>query len=199
MVLVSIVITLTVAYVIGSVPTALIVSRKIAHVDIRHIGDGNMGARNTYHTIGPKYGVLVAVFDFAKGAVPVTLAGILGLGLGWQMLAGILAILGHDFPVWAGFRGGQGTATSLGTMAVLFPLPAFIGLGVYGLLYLIIRNSNVSLGICGAFIALYLAITQQWLFLIYAVAVFLFIPVKMFIDSPRRRGIAVMRKTGIRT
>jgi glycerol-3-phosphate acyltransferase PlsY len=188
-------ITLTAAYIIGSIPTALLVSKKIRHIDIRSIGDGNMGARNTFHTIGPKFGVMVAAIDFTKGTIPVVLAGILGLGLGWQILAGIFAILGHDFPVWAGFRGGQGTATSLGTMLALFPLPALTGLGIYGLFFLIIRNSNVSCGIGGATIALYLGITQQWTLLVYAVAVFLFIPVKLFIDSPRRRNIAIIRKT----
>jgi len=199
MVLVYISITLTVAYSVGSIPTALIVSKKIKHTDIRTIGDGNMGAHNTFHTIGPKFGVMVAAIDIIKGVIPVVLASILGLGLGWQILVGIFAVLGHDFPVWASFKGGQGTATSFGTMLALFPLPALIGLGIYGLFYLIIRNSNVSCGICGASIALYLGITQQWLLFVYAVSAFLFIPIKLYIDSPRRRVIADMRKNGIHT
>lgn len=179
----------------GSIPTALLISKRVRNKDIRKIGDGNMGARNTYHTIGPKYGIIVAIIDFTKGVIPVFLAFILGLSLGWQILVGVLAILGHDFPVWAGFRGGQGTATSLGTMLVLFPIPTLTGLGIYGLFYLIIRNSNISCAIGGATIALYLGLSQQWLLLIYAICIFIFIPIKLLIDSPRRRNIEIMRKT----
>jgi len=189
-------ITLTVAYLLGSIPTALLVSRRVMRVDIRNAGDGNMGARNTFHAIGPRFGVTVAVIDFAKGAIPVFLAGVLGLGQGLQIAAGILAILGHDFPIFAGFRGGQGTATSLGTMLVLFPLPTLIGLGTYAILFLIIKNSNVSCGIGGATIALVLGLSHEWLLLLYAVAVFVFVPIKLLIDSPRRRAIETTRGSG---
>jgi glycerol-3-phosphate acyltransferase PlsY len=183
------------AYLLGSLPTALLVSKRFKGVDIRTIGDGNMGARNTFHAIGPKFGLMVAVIDFFKGALPVLLAYLLGLELGWQFLAGAMAILGHDFPVFAGFKGGQGTASTLGTMSVLFPLPTLAGLAFYGGFYLITRKSNLSCSIGGAVIAGILAVSQQWLLLAYAVAVFVFIPVKLFIDSPRRRAIA-MAKSG---
>jgi len=183
------------AYLLGSMPTAVIVSRRLKHVDIRTIGDGNMGARNTYHSIGPKFGVMVAVIDFFKGALPVLLAYLLGLELGWQFLAGVLVIMGHDFPVFANFKGGQGTASSLGTMAVLFPLPTLAGLAVYGGLFLIKKNSNVSCSIGGAVIAGILAVSQEWLLLAYAVAVFLLIPIKLLLDSPRRKAIAMVKNT----
>jgi glycerol-3-phosphate acyltransferase PlsY len=181
------------AYLIGSIPTALIVSRRTRSVDIRTIGDGNMGARNTFHTIGPEFGIAVAVVDFIKGALPVYIAHILGLELYWQFIAGAFAILGHDFPVFAGLKGGQGTATSLGTMLVLFPVPALIGLLVYGALFLIIKNSQVSCSIGGGLIALILGISHQWVLLVYAVIVFLFIPVKLFIDTPRRKAIVTVK------
>jgi glycerol-3-phosphate acyltransferase PlsY len=183
------------AYLLGSMPTAVIVSRRFKGVDIRTIGDGNMGARNTFHAVGPKFGVMVAVIDFFKGALPVLLAYLLGLELGWQFLVGALAILGHDFPVFAGFKGGQGTASSLGTMAVLFPIATLAGLVFYGGLYLITKSSNLSCSIGGAVIAGILAVSQQWLLLVYAVAVFVFIPAKLFLDSPRRKAIAVVKNT----
>jgi glycerol-3-phosphate acyltransferase PlsY len=183
------------AYLLGSIPTAFTISTRIKHVDIRSVGDGNMGARNTFHEIGPKFGVMVAVIDFLKGALPVFLAYIIGLSLGWQILAGILAILGHDFPVFASFKGGQGTATSLGTMLVLFPVPTLIGLAIYGLIFLIIKNSNISCSIGGAAIAVMLGVSHQWLLLGYAVTVFIFIPIKLFIDSPRRRAIEISKSS----
>jgi len=180
---------LMVAYLLGSIPTALIISRRTRGMDIRTMGDGNMGARNTFHQLGPAFGVSVAIIDFAKGALPVFLAYVLNLNLGWQLLTAAVAILGHDFPLFAGFKGGQGTATSLGTMLVLFTIPTFIGLGVYGLVFLVIRNSNIGLAIGGAVIAAFLGFTQQWTLFAYSVSVFLFIPLKMYIDSPRRRAI----------
>jgi glycerol-3-phosphate acyltransferase PlsY len=125
--------------------------------------------------------------------LPVLLAYLLGLELGWRFLAGILVILGHDFPVFAGFKGGQGTASTLGVMSVLFPLPTLAGLTVYGGLYLVTRNSNLSCSFGGAVIAGILAVGQQWLLLAYAVALFLLIPIKKFLDSPRRRAIALAR------
>jgi len=182
------------SYISGSIPTALIVSRRFKRVDIRAVGDGNMGARNSFHSLGPKFGWLVAAVDFIKGAIPVLLAYLLGLEIEWQFLAGVIAILGHDFPIFASFKGGQGTATSLGTMMVLFPIPTTIGLAVYGLLFLIIRNSNISLSIGGGIIALIVGISMLWLQLIYAVCVFLFIPIKQQIDSPRRKAIAAAKK-----
>jgi len=185
---------LVLAYLLGSIPTALIIAKRIKRLDIRSVGDGNVGARNTFHQIGHKFGVFVATIDFFKGVLPVFLAYILGLSLGWQMLACILAIFGHDFPVFANFKGGQGTATSLGTMLVLFTVPTLIGLIVYGIIFLIIKNSNISLGIGGAIIALTLGISHQWLLLGYALPIFIFIPIKLLIDSPRRRAIEIAKK-----
>jgi glycerol-3-phosphate acyltransferase PlsY len=192
---IKIISVLVFAYLLGSMPTALIASKRFKGVDIRTVGDGNMGARNTFHSIGPKFGLMVAVIDFFKGALPVLLAYLLGLELGWQFLAGALAILGHDFPLFAGFRGGQGTASTLGTMGVLFPLPTLAGLVFYGGLYLLTRSSNLSCAIGGAVIAGILAASQQWLLLTYAIAVFVFIPVKLFLDSPRRRAIALAKNS----
>ena len=182
-----------IAYLLGSIPTALIISTKVKRIDIRRVGDGNMGARNTFHEVGPKFGVIVAVIDFCKGVLPIFLAYLLGLSLGWQILVAILTILGHDFPLFANFKGGQGLATSLGTMLVLFPLPTIIGLAIYGTVFVIKKSSNIGCIIGGATIALILGISQQWSLLGYTVAVFLFIPIKLFIDSPRRRVIRVIK------
>jgi glycerol-3-phosphate acyltransferase PlsY len=150
-----------IAYLLGSIPTALIVGRHIKGV------------------------------DFLKGSLSVLLALLLGLSIEWQMIVGACAILGHDFPVFAGFRGGQGTATTLGTMLILFPMQTLLGLILYGALFLITHNSRLSCGIGGGLIALLVGVSQQWILLIYAVAAFIFIPVKLFIDTPRRQAIEV--------
>jgi glycerol-3-phosphate acyltransferase PlsY len=185
------IVVLIVAYLLGSIPTALIIARRIKGVDIRTLGDGNMGARNTFHEIGSKFGVIVAIIDFSKGALAVFLTYILGFGIGWQILTGISTILGHDFPVFAKFRGGQGTAVSFGTMLILFPLPTLVGLVVFTTVYLFIKRFSISCGIGGATTAIILLFSSEWILLIYAVAAFLFIPVKLFIDSPRRESIQI--------
>jgi len=180
---------LVIAYLLGSIPTALIVSKRIKRMDIRSVGDGNMGAVNIFHQIGQKFGVMVGVIDVVKGALSVFLAYILGLHQGWQILAGILVILGHDFLIFANFKGGQGAATSLGTMLVLFPVPILIALIPCGIVFLIKRNSIITAIVGGITIVLTLGIFHEWLLLGYAVAVFIFIPIKLLIDSPRRRAI----------
>jgi glycerol-3-phosphate acyltransferase PlsY len=178
-----------IAYLLGSIPTALIVGRRLRGIDIRTIGNGNMGASNVFHTLGEKAGVLVAVIDFLKGALPVLVATLLDFPVEWTMIVSACAIMGHDFPVFAGFKGGQGTATTLGTMLILFPLQTLFGLILYGSLFLITRNSRLSCGFGGGLIALLLGISQQWLFFVFAIVAFVFIPLKLFIDTPRRRAI----------
>jgi len=178
------------AYLLGSIPTALILSRRLKGVDIREAGNGNMGAQNTYHVLGQKPAIFVFIIDLIKGALPVLIAQFWGFDLYIQYLAGICAILGHDFPVFAGFKGGQGTATTAGTMMALFPWQTVSGLALYGILYLFTRKSSLSAGFAGGLIALLLVISAEWTMLLYAVPVFLFIPVKMWIDKPRRNAIA---------
>ena len=80
-------------------------------------------------------------------------------------------------------------------MLVLFPVPTLIGLTAYGIIFLIIKNSNISLAVGGAIIALTLVISHQWLLLAYALPVFLFIPIKLLIDTPRRRAIEIARNS----
>jgi glycerol-3-phosphate acyltransferase PlsY len=178
-----------IAYLLGSIPTAVIVGRYLKGIDIRTIGNGNIGASNAFHTLGEKAGMLVAVIDFLKGVVPVLIATMLGFPIEWKLIIVVCSILGHDFPVFAGFRGGQGTATTLGTMLVLFPLQTLFGLILYGSLFLITGNSRLSCSFGGGLIALLLGISQQWLFFIFAIVAFVFIPLKLFIDTPRRRAI----------
>jgi len=129
------------------------------------------------------------VVDFLKGVLAVLLANLLGLALVWQILAGICAILGHDFPIFAKFKGGQGLATSLGTMLVLFPTQMLLGSILYAILFLTTKKSSISAGFGCGLMALLLGISQEWILLAYAVFIFLFIPLKQFMDSHRRREI----------
>jgi glycerol-3-phosphate acyltransferase PlsY len=178
------------AYMLGSIPVANIFGKRLKGIDLRTAGDGNIGARNAFHQLGARYGWMVAALDILKGAIPVIIARLAGFDLFWQMMAGAAVILGHDFPLFAGLKGGQGLATSTGTMLALFFAPAAAGLAVYGILYIFIKRSTFSAAAGGGVIALILGLTGQWPQLLYTVCVFLFVPVKQQLDAPRRRAIA---------
>ena len=178
------------AYLLGSIPTALLVARKLGGVDIRTVGDGNMGAHNIKAQFGWRAGIVVAAVDFSKGALAVAIAQLLSLELGGQILALGFVVLGHDFPVFAGFHGGQGLATTLGGLLVLANFEILVGLIIYGVLYLITRNSDLGAGIgTGIAVLLMWLRGQQLLLVLGAVMVILIIPAKFMLDRPRRAHI----------
>ncbi len=178
---------LIIAYLIGSIPTALIVSRQIARVDIRLLGDGNMGARNTQHVLGWRAGFIVAWGDFSKGVGIILLARIMQMNLTWQLLAGGVTVLGHDFPIFADFKGGQGMTTSLGTMSMLFLEETLIGLICFGLIYLITRQFELSAA-GGLALVVFLLVRnlKPFSLLTYTLALLLTIPIKKFWDAKHR-------------
>jgi len=118
------------AYMIGSVPFALLLARRWGAADLRLIGSGNLGAANVLRTSGVKAGLVVAALDVAKGAVSVMLAERFGGNGAAPAAAGLAAIVGHIYPVWLRFRGGKGVATACGVFAVLTPpaIPAALAI-----------------------------------------------------------------------
>jgi glycerol-3-phosphate acyltransferase PlsY len=109
------------AYLIGSVPFALLLSRR-STTDLRSVGSGNLGAANVLRASGVRAGVLVAVLDAAKGAASVALAMRMSPGPVAPAAAGFAAIVGHIYPVWLKFRGGKGVATACGVFSLLTPV-----------------------------------------------------------------------------
>jgi len=107
------------AYLIGSIPFALLLARRWG-ADLRVVGSGNLGAANVLRASGVKAGVLVALLDVAKGALSVIVAERFG-GAAAAPAAGLAAIVGHIYPVWLRFRGGKGVATACGVFAILTP------------------------------------------------------------------------------
>ncbi len=101
-------------YLLGAIPFAYIVTRITKGVDIRTVDIGNSGAGSVIRYVGLRAGVLVAIGDIGKGAVAVALAQVLGAGLFIAFLSGMAAVVGHIWPVYIGFRGGQGVATLIG-------------------------------------------------------------------------------------
>lgn len=112
---------LLLSYLIGAVPAAAWLARTRG-VDIRKVGSGNSGATNVLRSLGKGPALAVAVFDILKGVLAVLLARTLGLSEGWAALCGVLAVIGHNFSPFLGFRGGKGVATSFGVIAILDPV-----------------------------------------------------------------------------
>src|SRR5262252_8817212 len=110
------------AYLLGSIPFALILARRWGGSDVRLVGSGNLGAANVMRASGVAAGLLVAALDMAKGAASVWLAGRMGAGSALPAAAGLAAIVGHIYPIWLRFRGGKGVATACGVFSVLTPL-----------------------------------------------------------------------------
>jgi glycerol-3-phosphate acyltransferase PlsY len=124
------VIGFVVAYLIGSVPFGLILTRIAGAGDLRTIGSGNIGATNVLRTGRKGLAIATLVLDVLKGALPVWLAGRY-FGPDMAVVAGLGAVVGHCFPVWLKFWGGKGVATALGVVLVLAPLAALVALALF--------------------------------------------------------------------
>lgn len=109
------------AYVIGSIPTALLVGKLFFNVDIRDHGSNNPGATNTIRVLGKRAGLIVLIVDIGKGALAASLPYILHVDMD-PLLLGLTAVLGHCFPIFANFRGGKAIATTAGTLLIANPL-----------------------------------------------------------------------------
>jgi glycerol-3-phosphate acyltransferase PlsY len=139
-----------VAYVLGSIPSALLVVRRATGKDVREEGSGNVGATNAARTAGWRVGVLVTVMDVAKGALPMWAMESLDAGAGWIAATLLAAVIGHCFPVWLGFRGGKGVATGLGAFVVLDPRAAGLAILLWVVILLVSRWVSVASMIASA-------------------------------------------------
>ena len=132
------------AYMLGSVLMAPLVCRLFRLPDPRRQGSGNPGATNVYRLGGRWPALLTLVLDAAKGAVPVILAGIMGLPLVWGAIVAMCAIAGHMLPVFSRFRGGKGVATALGACLVLAPLSTLVLATLWLLIFWCWRISSLA-------------------------------------------------------
>jgi len=121
------------AYLIGSIPTGLLLAKAFGGVDIRSAGSGNIGATNVYRTMGRKVGLLTLLGDCMKGVIPVVAAKSLGLPVAWVALVGLSAFLGHVYTIFLGFKGGKGVATALGVFLAASPWAVLAVLVIFSL------------------------------------------------------------------
>lgn len=175
----NIAILITLAYLIGSIPTALIVSKTLFGIDIREHGSGNSGATNTSRILGAKAGIAVMLFDMFKGVLAVKLSVIFLSGwdteqlVNLQVFLGLAAVLGHIFPVWADFRGGKGIATLFGMIAAIQPLVAVSLIGVFLLMLIVTKYvslSSISASIAFPLLILFIFREPELSYRVFAIA-----------------------------
>ena len=138
------------AYVIGSIPFSILVTRLLKGTDVRTHGSGHAGATNTMRVAGWFPGILVMLLDLCKGALVAWFATQYGAGAVIAWIATALVVAGHCWPLFAGFRGGMGMATSGGALLVFWPLGFVLGIGLAAAMQLIVRHSargNVGLAL----------------------------------------------------
>jgi glycerol-3-phosphate acyltransferase PlsY len=146
------VLVILVAYGLGSIPFALLLSRRWGVVDLRRAGSGNLGAANVMRVSGVAAGILVAALDMTKGAASALIAERLSPNPAAPAIAGLAAIVGHIYPIWLRFRGGKGVATACGAFLVVTPLAVPPAIAIFTVVVWITKY--VSLGSLVATLAL---------------------------------------------
>jgi acyl phosphate:glycerol-3-phosphate acyltransferase len=144
---IAITVSLIAGYLLGSIPTAYLLGRIKEGIDIRTVGSKNMGAMNSFYRLGFVSGLIVLVVDMGKGAAAVLFARLLGTPDLVEMLAGAMAVVGHNWPVWLKFKGGKGGATVIGVIGFLMPWIFAIGFPIFALLVLITKVPTISYGV----------------------------------------------------
>src|SRR5579871_4455497 len=179
------VLLIVLAYLIGSIPTAIWISRYFFDIDIREYGSGNAGATNTFRVLGSRWGTFVMIADVLKGIIATSLYILLPFYLHseWDRTnlmvgLGLAAVAGHIFPIWADFRGGKGVATLFGMILAIQPLVAVCCVGVFLLvLYLtrFVSLSSILASVAFAVLILFIFNEQVPLYRAFAMAVALLV------------------------
>lgn len=169
------------AYLLGSIPAAVWIGRQFHKIDVRQHGSGNAGTTNVIRVLGWKTGIPVLLIDIAKGWLAASLPVFFKLAepessllINLQIIAGMTAILGHIFPVFAGFKGGKGVATVFGVLLALHPLLTLCSMGVFLIILLItgiVSVSSMSAGLSFPIFLLFVFGTPSLMFKIFSIFV----------------------------
>jgi glycerol-3-phosphate acyltransferase PlsY len=177
------------AYLIGALPSAYLVGRRHG-VHLRELGDGNLGTRNTYRVLGLRPALCVGMLDIGKGALATWLATWLSDNPLLPYGAALSAAIGHDFSIYIRFAGGMGMATVLGSILVLQPIEALLGLALVGLMLLLLRNWDLAWSIgMASMLAWSLCLGRPEWQSLGLMILFVSIGIKKLIDRPRVRRL----------
>lgn len=177
--IIYIIIAVTGAYLLGSIPTAVWAGKIFYGIDVRDHGSGNAGATNVIRVLGWKTGVPVLLVDMVKGSLAALLPVFFHLApqgsaflTNLQIMTGLAAIIGHMYPVFAGFRGGKGVATAGGVILAIHPAVSLVCLGIFALVFVItgiVSVSSMTAGIAFPILLLTLFDTPSLIFKIFSV------------------------------
>ncbi len=150
------ILSLLFAYLLGSIPSAVWIGQALYGIDVREYGSGNAGATNTFRVLGKKAGIPVLLLDVFKGWAAVNIPYLLAdykpgseQFISFQLALAIIALIGHIFPVYVGFRGGKGVATTLGIIIAVNPLASLICIGIFVISLIITKFVSLSSMITG--------------------------------------------------
>lgn len=135
-----------IAYLLGSIPTSVWIGQAFYGIDVREYGSGNAGATNTFRVLGKKAGIPVFLFDVFKAWFSVYMATLFGMpdNMEFKIVLGLMALLGHIFPIYVGFRGGKGIACLLGIILAVHPMAALSAFGLFMIMFLITHYVSLS-------------------------------------------------------
>jgi glycerol-3-phosphate acyltransferase PlsY len=188
------ILSIIIGYLLGSIPTAYIVSRIRKGIDIRTVGSGNMGGANVMREIGSHEGIFVGLIDIAKGAGAVLIARVLNVPELWAFGAGFAALAGHNFPVFAGFRGGRGSATIIGIFSVLAPGATLVTLALVAIPFFTTRKFMAALFIGFGLLPLFIWLLEGSLMLVrYALLIDFFMLARNLPDLKQVLAKGVMK------
>ena len=181
------IVPLILAYLLGSVPTSVWAGKLFFGIDIRSYGSGNAGATNAIRVLGAKTGIPVLLFDIFKGWAALQLMNLFQVSFQsenhialFRIGLGVMVVLGHVFPVFAGFRGGKGVATLLGVGIALYPMASLITLGIFILVFVIfsyVSLASIIAALTFPFVQIFILNQRDVLPLtILAIAIAVFIP-----------------------
>ncbi|OQP58123.1 acyl-phosphate glycerol 3-phosphate acyltransferase [Niastella vici] len=178
---------IVIAYLIGSIPTAVWVSKAFFGIDIREYGSGNAGATNTFRVLGSRWGTFVMVIDVLKGVAATSLYILLPYYMNMDNMwdrtnfmvgLGLAAVLGHIFPIWANFRGGKGVATLFGMILAIQPVVAVLCVGIFLLVLYLTRFVSLSSILASVAFAVFILVIfneKEPLYRAFAIAVALLV------------------------
>lgn len=186
MLIVNVVSAVVLAYLIGSIPTAIWIGRYFYGVDVRRKGSGNSGATNTLRVLGIRAALPVLIVDVLKGFFAVQMAGLFAAGqlstddLVWfRILLAAVTTIGHIFPIYVGFRGGKGVATLVGVILALLPASLLVAFGVFVFIFVLFQYvslASITAAIAFPFIVFFIFQVRDQSLLVFAVLVALFVP-----------------------
>lgn len=184
---IPILIVVLVAYLLGSIPSSVWIGKIFYGIDVREHGSGNAGTTNTIRILGYKAGIPVFIIDALKGWFAVFLTKIvfgyfpsIEMPEYMSLIAAVAVVLGHIFPVFAGFRGGKGVATLLGVGFGLIPIPALIALGIFMVVLICfgyVSLASITAAVTLPFITYFFVMPGKLLLLLLTIAVAVFIPI----------------------